>query len=488
MKKLLILLTFVPLLIAINNLTDGYRITSGGGTQRIYSNHGGAQGSCYTIQNNHGSSDLYVPTTSAAEWLSFVTNTPNFASKTVCQPKSCKEIKDVLVNPADGYYTIDSDGAGANASYSAYCDMTLDGGGWTRVFRHHVQGGYFATVSAAITVNIGTPSADLYSVLDKIPDFATNGKYKFRHTWPGYSQRNVWLQTTNPLDDIDVAGVVPIATTAYAESNLNNFGGLELGNGTHGGINNNQSLIDGSIEAGNWFYAIGQTAAWENPPGIPADGTILPVGGVSETVLWIKDESTYVSYNSCKAILDAGASIGSGIYTIDPGNLGSPIPVYCDMTTDGGGWTRIFYHSVSGAATLFADNTEAQNSNSTLPLTTTKYSILNRMAGFQRSGQYELKINWPNSGSSIRNWWTQTSNFVSTNITGYASVSVQTVAGGWGGLEPGIIGQNLADGTVGHPDFWYAIGQTGAWNADPGTPSTPDISMSGVPRVELWVK
>lgn len=486
MRKLLVLIFLMPLLTAINNVTDGYRIAAAGGSQRVYAPNGGAQGACYTIQNNHGSSDLFVPTKTPTQWLSFVTNTPSFATKTLCQPKSCKEIKDVLGSPSDGLYTLDSDGAGANPSYQAYCDMTLDGGGWTRIFRHHVQGGYFATVSGAITANIGTPTADLYSVLDKIPDFASSGKYRFRQTWPGYSQKNIWLQTTNPVDDVDVAGVIPIMTTAFGQSKVFNFGGIELGNGAHVAGNGYSSLIDGSIEHSNWFFAIGQTAAWSSPPGLPAD-TMISGGGVSETVLWIKDDATYTAYNSCKAILDAGTSIGSGIYTIDPGSLGSPIPVYCDMTTDGGGWTRIFAHTVSGGV-LFTDNTEAQNFNSTQPLATAKYSILNRLSGFQRSGQYELRIKWPGSGSAIRNWWTQTTNFASTPVSGYASVSVQTDANAWGGLEPGPPGVTLADGSVGSGSWWYAIGQTTAWGLDPGTPSSSDVSINGVPASELWVK
>ena len=60
------------------------------------------------------------------------------------------------------------------------------------------------------------------------------------------------------------------------------------------------------------------------------------------------------SRTSCLAILNANESNGDGIYWIKP--AGTVLPVYCNMTTDGGGWTQIDVENTA-SATGWSDGT-----------------------------------------------------------------------------------------------------------------------------------
>lgn len=72
---------------------------------------------------------------------------------------------------------------------------------------------------------------------------------------------------------------------------------------------------------------------------VAGDGTDSVASFTSVTTTCQLGSNESCPAGSCLEILDAGASIGDGTYWIDP--EGTAFEVYCDMTTDGGGWTEV---------------------------------------------------------------------------------------------------------------------------------------------------
>jgi hypothetical protein len=185
-----------------------------------------------------------------------------------------------------------------------------------------------------------------------------------------------------------------------------------------------------------------------------------------------------------------------GVYPIEVG--GSPLTVYCDMNTEGGGWTQLYHQDTTVGLGYLPTSVWTAGINQGTP-NVDQYSILNLIDEFEGvSPGFEFMIDWQNDRSDwVR--WEQTENpfdvdddAARAGLTDVVqSPTNQTGCTDFEGLGLGN-GSSTLDGSTSSCWFW-AVGTSGPYKG--GIPAYADSDPAGpglntliATQARLWVR
>ncbi|TNF25765.1 MAG: hypothetical protein EP329_22425 [Deltaproteobacteria bacterium] len=225
-----------------------------------------------------------------------------------------------------GVYSVDPDGAGGVAASSVWCDLSADAGGYT-----------FLKVSVASAYT--TPQAQAYCAGLGMRLFIPRTPAHLAAAW-GVAQSTAY-GTDASSGYLAMMGVYPSYAGATCPSTP---------------LRSDNAACNWVAGDGGSFWVSDLTTITEPNGDNAVDVSMSYTFDGAGTVTWYND--TVAGPSSTRFMCDVADKDGppascqgwyergfttSGTYSIDPDGVGGDlaVSVYCDMTTDGGGWTLV---------------------------------------------------------------------------------------------------------------------------------------------------